>query len=630
MTEEYLAAVGRLLNWGNKLKIQTGRLGIAGALAALLLSAVAVPAHASPSASPDDPCGPVIGSVMTCTAIDGWTYEVPVKSLVGPVPGIGGALMVGNTLTVFDGPWEPRGVTLRHEWLRNGVPVLGAVRPTYKLTAADSGKGITVATTATAAGYQNVTVRSATSARVTVAGGAVPTVIAPTTVLAAGTNTFVGSSLTAHVPVSDWATPGIQFHYQWLRDGTPVPGATGSSYYLTPADSGKMVRLRVTGYAPGFDPVTRTSVPQLITNDKPGAEVTGSPEPGQVLTGVDRSWNDAAVFTHQWLRDGTVIPGATGLSYKVTAEDQGNTLVLRTDGSRADNTPTGTAYSAPITVPGPANSRPLTNIMPPALTGNLDWGKPITVTAGAWSEPAEKLAISYRWFDGSAEPTFTPEYAHIGKKPWVTVSITAPGYTTTKITVTAPAPVAPPVPRLYRGAGFESLPEGGPAVGQIVSLFRYSPSWARSWNGGKARISYQWMRGGVPIPGATRRSYTPGAADLGKALSVKVTSTWVMGTTQTQTLEANKVRPGTLQTARPAITGTAKTGSVLKGVAGRWTKGAVLTYRWYRNGVPITGARAATYKAIKADKGVRITVRVTGTLHGYLTASRHSPAFIIR
>lgn len=557
---------------------------------------------------------------------------MPVKALLGPVPGIGGALIVGNTLTVFDGPWEPKDVTLKHQWMRNGVPVLGAVRSTYKLTAADTGKGITVASTAAAAGYQNVTVRSATSARVTTAGGALPTVTAPTTVWAMGTNTFVGSSLTANV--SAWATPGIQFHYQWLRDGLPVPGATGSRYYLTPADAGKMVRLRVTGYAPGFDPVTRTSVPRLITNDKPGAEVTGSPEPGQALTGIDRPWKDAAVYTHQWLRDGTAISGATGLSYTVTAEDQGNTLVLRTDGFRADNTPTGTAYSAHIAVPAPANSQPLTNITPPVLTGNLKYGEQFTVTAGTWSEPMEKLTISYRWSlngrDGSDQSTFWPEYSHIGKKLWVTVSITAPGYTTTKITLTAPAPVAPPVPLLRRAAALENISPGGPFVGQLVSVNPRLPVWDRSWDGQSVKTSFQWLRAGVPIAQATRLYYRPVAADLGKALSVRVTSTWALGTLKTQTLEANKVSLGTLATVRPAITGTAKTGSVLKAVPGRWTKGAVLTYRWYRNGVPIVGARAATYKAVRADKGVRVTVRVTGMLPGYKPVSRHSPAFIIR
>ena len=39
--------------------------------------------------------------------------------VAGPRPLIGGALLVGNTLTVYDGVWDPSNATLTHQWLRN-------------------------------------------------------------------------------------------------------------------------------------------------------------------------------------------------------------------------------------------------------------------------------------------------------------------------------------------------------------------------------------------------------------------------------------------------------------------------------------------------------------------------------
>ena len=84
--------------------------------------------------------------------------------------------MVGNTLTVFDGAWDPGDATLTHQWLRNDVPVLGATGPTYRLTEADLGKGIRVKTTATAPGYAKTTLQSPKTAPVTNAGAAVPSV----------------------------------------------------------------------------------------------------------------------------------------------------------------------------------------------------------------------------------------------------------------------------------------------------------------------------------------------------------------------------------------------------------------------------------------------------------------------
>ena len=90
----------------------------------------------------------MIDSVKFCTSYDGKPYPVLVNSAVsGPRPGIGGALMVGNTLTVYDGSWDPWDAALTHRWLRNDVPILDAVGPMYRLTKADLGKGIRVKTT---------------------------------------------------------------------------------------------------------------------------------------------------------------------------------------------------------------------------------------------------------------------------------------------------------------------------------------------------------------------------------------------------------------------------------------------------------------------------------------------------
>jgi hypothetical protein len=62
---------------------------------------------------------------------------------------------------------------------------------------------------------------------------------------------------------------------------------------------------------------------------------------------------------------------------------------------------------------------------------------------------------------------------------------------------------------------------------------------------------------------------------------------------------------------------------------GTWTWGAAFKYRWLRNGVPISGARYSTYKVRSADKGPKLTVRVTGSRFGYTTVSRTSGARIV-
>ncbi|WP_182525362.1 family 78 glycoside hydrolase catalytic domain [Nocardioides dongkuii] len=67
----------------------------------------------------------------------------------------------------------------------------------------------------------------------------------------------LGLTLTA-TPGS-WNTKGLSFDYQWLRGGSPVRGATGSTYRLSAADLGKRLSVRVTAAKPGKEPGVATS-----------------------------------------------------------------------------------------------------------------------------------------------------------------------------------------------------------------------------------------------------------------------------------------------------------------------------------------------------------------------------------
>lgn len=85
-----------------------------------------------------------------------------------------------------------------------------------------------------------------------------------------------------------------------------------------------------------------------------------------------------------------------------------------------------------------------------------------------------------------------------------------------------------------------------------------------------------------------------------------------------------------LVAATPTISGTLKPGNVLTVKRGTWTWGTAFTYHWLRNGVPIPGATDSTYKVRTADKGTRITVRVTGSRLGYTTVTKTSGAYAVR
>jgi hypothetical protein len=85
-----------------------------------------------------------------------------------------------------------------------------------------------------------------------------------------------------------------------------------------------------------------------------------------------------------------------------------------------------------------------------------------------------------------------------------------------------------------------------------------------------------------------------------------------------------------LKAATPKVSGTAKVGKTLKAKAGAWTSGTKLSYQWLRNGKAIKKATKASYKLVKADKGKKITVKVTGKKSGYTTVSKVSKALKIK
>jgi invasion protein IalB len=64
--------------------------------------------------------------------------------------------------------------------------------------------------------------------------------------------------------------------------------------------------------------------------------------------------------------------------------------------------------------------------------------------------------------------------------------------------------------------------------------------------------------------------------------------------------------------SKPAVTGTAKLGSTLSCSQGSWNgEVATFAFQWRRNGAPIAGATAATYKVAAADQGKKLSCTVT-------------------
>jgi hypothetical protein len=267
----------------------------------------------------------------------------------------------------------------------------------------------------------------------------------------------------------------------------------------------------------------------------------------------------------------------------------------------------------------------VTSSAPPTLpSGAPVVGTPVTVDPGTW-DPAD-ATLHFQWrADGVDIPgapdqaTYTPTPDDEGKALSVAVTGSKDGYTSTTVVSNATAPVTSPSQAPVEVAN-TSLPTvtGTSRVGEVLS------GYAGSWDPGDATTSLQWLRDGVPVAGATSATYTLGAPDEGARIALRVTASRDGYQPSTRTSAATApVAAGTMNlTSAARVLGRLEVGRVLRAVPPSCSPTAsVVQYQWLRNGVVIRGraARSAHYRLVRADRGRRISVRMTLLRSGYAT-----------
>ncbi|MCX6401383.1 MAG: M4 family metallopeptidase [Propionibacteriales bacterium] len=160
----------------------------------------------------------------------------------------------------------------------------------------------------------------------------------------------------------------------------------------------------------------------------------------------------------------------------------------------------------------------------------------------------------------------------------------------------------------------------GPGVGDPFDVV-----YPGTWTPAGLQFTYQWLRNGSPIVGATSASYRAVVADLGTVLSVQVTGAGGGGSVMTEAVFDGPVVPGILGSTRPFAQGAARVGYTMTATRGFWTpSGITFKYQWLRDGKAIKGATGKTRKLTRWDRGHRLQVRVTGSKPGYTTVVRTS------
>lgn len=262
--------------------------------------------------------------------------QLPLLSVLG-----GGLPAVGDPLSVTAPVWNLLGVSNSVVWLRDGVPIPGTEGLwTYVPTDLDAGHQVAAQVTGTLLGLLPLTLVTGALGIPLPGGGteptdptdptpAAPVATAPVTVTGPGK---VGSLLIAVAPT--WDQTGVATTYQWLRNGTPIPQATAPNYVVQAADVGTSLAVRATGTKAEMTGTSTSSTVRAVLGDVITAltrpSISGTAAIGRVLSASPGTWSGVGlpIFTYQWYRGTTEIPGATASGYQVREADAGQVLAV--------------------------------------------------------------------------------------------------------------------------------------------------------------------------------------------------------------------------------------------------------------------------------------------------------------
>lgn len=377
-----------------------------------------------------------------------------------PTPTITGVTRVGMTLTAVPGTWKPQPSKLTYQWYLGSSPVKGATSRLWKVTAAAANRSVRVRVTARRTGFATTT-RASTSKRISSG-----VLTAPTPRL---TGAFtVGSTITASP--GTWSPTPVALSYQWSVDGAAVAGATRQSWDIPGTAHGRTVKVTVTGRKAGYRSTSRTST-GIVAAQAPAPtliippQLTGDTRVGERLAITPGTWSTPNLeFAFQWLRSGTVIPGATTAGYVATPADLGMTLSVEIRTSKV-----GYADTVHTMVASSVVEEGVLAAKIPTITGSSAdtprVGSTLTANPGSWS-PLPGFAYEWLRDDQSLAIGTTRQYTvtseDLGHRLSVKVTGTLEGYAPTSATST-------PTPAVKLPPGWETtlIPRPGDATGAL-------------------------------------------------------------------------------------------------------------------------------------------------------------------
>jgi hypothetical protein len=352
-----------------------------------------------------------------------------------------------------------------------------------------------------------------------------------------------------------------------------------------------------------------------------GPFVLGTHAVGETLSVDTGTWAPAdTAVALQWYdgawENAQAIAGATANTFTIPAELQDHAIFVAATGTKAGYR-TATIRSEPYRVGAiTPTASPQTSIV-----GNAVQGQTLRAQDGTFSPTGDGSWVTHRWYVGGKVilegDSLTLTAAHVGQKVSLRTEYQPPysssGNDLHMLTTTAGVVqglLTAPTPTI----------SGTKAVGYSLAV---APG---TWAPAPVTLSYQWLRSGVAIAGATGSTYKLTSYDKGKAISVRATGTKTNYVTAVKNSAATSAILGAYSSApTPTISGTKKVGYTLTANHGTWSPApSSYKYQWYRGTTAISGAVSKTYKLTSYDKGKVVKVKVTPVLSGYYSPGKYS------
>lgn len=192
-----------------------------------------------------------LSGYLTTSRTSAQTATVQAAFSVSSIPSISGTVAVGQTLGVVTGSWTPS-PNFAYQWFCNDTAINRATSSTLKLSSSHNGCQIKVRVTGSARN---------TVSKVLFSNSVGPVEVVELSFVSSPNPSISGTARvgkTLKVSTGTWS-PKPKFTYQWYREGTPISGATKSSYKLVAADQGALITVSITATLDGYAATSRTS-----------------------------------------------------------------------------------------------------------------------------------------------------------------------------------------------------------------------------------------------------------------------------------------------------------------------------------------------------------------------------------